>query len=486
MKAAATAKGLTAAQYAAATASKVLKIAMGPVGWAIAGIGILLTAVATNFLGIQDALKKTTSSFQTNISDQVKSLRDGFNEQRKLIEKMVSDAESKYAELEGVLAASYESQLNAAQQAWLDLIDVTASGWDEVVSQYESYYSDQLADLSSFYDQKVAAAESYLNEIKDTRDEDLAALELQFLKEKQAIEESGRTYATKQIFIERLEKKYNEARAQLNEDYRVQELEAEKKFNDALPGIEAERAEAIEDLETKKLDEIARIREEERSLEETHAKDMIELEKEKQSKLETVKKDAYSKMLDLEKDFDDKMVELRRQMYEEMRGLAATQGLPGLEEEAYAEQGIPAIYGQHGYEGWVRKPTLFVAGEKGAEYVSIVPRRRERERRRRPRRGMVQVGIESLEEAAFDRPAQFLTRRPEQIQPGEVSAVGPALAIKGPLIQVMGSMDKATAAYAVEVMKEELKNVVIEASSSQAPTTHKKITLGGAGTRFRI
>jgi len=42
--------------------------------------------------------------------------------------------------------------------------------------------------------------------------------------------------------------------------------------------------------------------------------------------------------------------------------------------------------------------------------------------------------------------------------------------VSGPLVNVEGSADKATAEYAAELVKEKLKTVLIEATSSAAPT----------------
>jgi hypothetical protein len=109
----------------------------------------------------------------------------------------------------------------------------------------------------------------------------------------------------------------------------------------------------------------------------------------------------------------------------------APEGFPGYPEE---KEYIPQVLGQHGFEGVVEKPTWFLAGEAGPERVSISPGRR--------------------------------------------GASG-GISIQGPLVQIMGSADRATAEYAARIIKDELRNVLVEASSSGAPATHKRIRLRG-------
>jgi hypothetical protein len=57
------------------------------------------------------------------------------------------------------------------------------------------------------------------------------------------------------------------------------------------------------------------------------------------------------------------------------------------------------------------------------------------------------------------------------------AAGGAGLSISGPLVQIMGSADSQTARLAANMVAEKLKNVLVEASSSQAFATHKRIRL---------
>jgi hypothetical protein len=56
------------------------------------------------------------------------------------------------------------------------------------------------------------------------------------------------------------------------------------------------------------------------------------------------------------------------------------------------------------------------------------------------------------------------------------------LQITGPLVNVEGSADRATAEWAADMVGERLKSVIVEASSSGAPSTSKMIRIGNRVT----
>jgi len=63
------------------------------------------------------------------------------------------------------------------------------------------------------------------------------------------------------------------------------------------------------------------------------------------------------------------------------------------------------------------------------------------------------------------------------------AGAGPSTTINitGPLVHVAGSADRQTAALAANIVSQQLKNVVVEASSPGAPQTQKRLRFGGAG-----
>jgi len=54
-----------------------------------------------------------------------------------------------------------------------------------------------------------------------------------------------------------------------------------------------------------------------------------------------------------------------------------------------------------------------------------------------------------------------------------------SLILNGPLVNIEGSADRETAERAAELVRKELRNVLVEASSGGAPVTHKRIRVGG-------
>ena len=421
-----------------------VKALMGPIGWVIAAVGVFAAAVSTNFGGVRDTITSMGRDFRVELLGQMKAVKEAYREQLAAIDEMVFTVQDKYTALENVLDASYGNQLSSAQQAWLDLIAVNASGWDGVVAQYEAYYGKQLSELNRFYNGKLDAEREHLDAIRGLRSQEVNALELQFLKEKQAIEESDTSYANKKLFIERLEKQLNEERGKLNDTYRVQELEAEQRFSDAEASIEAERADAIMKVEDKKASDIAAIRAEEKTLEEQHAKDLATLETQKQEELLSITETANQQRIEAEKQFNADKLALRAKMYDNMKKLASGQGFAGpagsIEEEG-APSVIPVIPGASGVSQTVDRPTLFLAGEAGAEDVNISPRRGS---------------------------GGYMMRTPTRVQQ----------VFNGPLVYVAGSVDEGVAEMVTVQIQEVLKSVTVEASSSQAPSEQKRIRSG--------
>jgi hypothetical protein len=65
---------------------------------------------------------------------------------------------------------------------------------------------------------------------------------------------------------------------------------------------------------------------------------------------------------------------------------------------------------------------------------------------------------------------------PEAVTPLGAGANG--ISITGPLVVIEGSCDKATANYAIREIEKMLANVIVEPSSANAASTHKRIRLG--------
>ncbi len=96
----------------------------------------------------------------------------------------------------------------------------------------------------------ISTTESKLKGVQSAREDDLNALELTYLMQKQAIENgvAAGTIASEagQAQLEALDKTYNNRRQGISEDYRVQELQAEIANKANIEKAEAERTAALE------------------------------------------------------------------------------------------------------------------------------------------------------------------------------------------------------------------------------------------------
>ncbi len=99
----------------------------------------------------------------------------------------------------------------------------------------------------------ISTTESKLKGVQSAREDDLNALELTYLLQKQAIEDGVAAgtilSAAGQAQLESLDKAYNNRRRGISEDYRVQELQAEIANKANVENAQALRAAALEKLE---------------------------------------------------------------------------------------------------------------------------------------------------------------------------------------------------------------------------------------------
>jgi hypothetical protein len=68
------------------------------------------------------------------------------------------------------------------------------------------------------------------------------------------------------------------------------------------------------------------------------------------------------------------------------------------------------------------------------------------------------------------------------IVPPTMSRPNITVTITAPLVQIQGSADRATAELAAKMVNDQLQNVIVEATSANAPTTQKRIRQGAVFT----
>jgi hypothetical protein len=102
-----------------------------------------------------------------------------------------------------------------------------------------------------------------------------------------------------------------------------------------------------------------------------------------------------------------------------------------------------------------------------------------------PSTGLIE-SFEFLDKAMKDIEAPELKISPfvdETLKGMPLGTVAPArsvtLIMNSPLVNIEGSADSETAKLAADLVEEKLRNVLVEASSSSAPGTHKRVRTGG-------
>jgi hypothetical protein len=113
-----------------------------------------------------------------------------------------------------------------------------------------------------------------------------------------------------------------------------------------------------------------------------------------------------------------------------------------LEEEEEAPSVVPVLTAQKGLNALIKKPTLILAGERGTERLSITP--------------------------GTSAEPVYRHRGVNRVQ----------LVFNAPIVNVEGSADPAVSEDTAIYVQQVLQNVVVEATSPEAPTEQKRIRVG--------
>ena len=254
---------------------KNIEAVAGAIRWLADGIG----AIANWFGDAWATITGTVNDrIQRKMEDQLRIVEENLEKQTEAVNK-------KYDEQVKTVDSAYNEETDAAIKSWEERLDVTVKGWDKILNlendnadklveavrsrlsdetdaieeandaQLDSLntaYEDQLEATNSFYDEMISTTESKLKGVQSAREDDLNALELTYLMQKQAIEDgvaaSTIASAAAQAQLETLDKAYNNRRRGISEDYRVQELQAEIANKTNVENAQAQRTAALEKL----------------------------------------------------------------------------------------------------------------------------------------------------------------------------------------------------------------------------------------------
>jgi len=364
--------------------------------------------------GHYESLKSTTEeAYATALEEAQKHWTDLISGTAEGWEGVVHEYESHYDGIVSDTEAHYGDLISSANEHSAQLLSDTTQSFD-----------DQLSETGAFYDNMLAEQKGFLIAIREGRRSDLDDLELAHLLEKQLLKEkfegglwSQKKYEEK---LSELENDYRKTRSDIRDDYRIQELQAEEEFrteeeriNDEraakLEGIEDDKASeltsieedlqnTVEGIEQEKADEITRINEErvtkleeiraeEAAMEVAHAAELEKLAEESEAERLRIQEEAneekarladehHDAMLDAEKKYLDDLSAAEKEFIEEsLDSWSNYWGTPGYGTMPGVGFGglNPDVEAQHGFDGWVDRPTRFLAGEAGREHVKVTP-----------------------------------------------------------------------------------------------------------------
>jgi hypothetical protein len=231
-----------------------LQAAAAAIKWLADGV----VALANWFGDAWAAMTGTmTAHVQAKMDERLKIIEDGLKKETDAINKasdeQVAAVESTYATETDAAVAAWEARLNIDAKGWdkvlklendnadklVDVIktklrDQTSAVDDAATAQLDSLqssYDKQITAITAFYDEMISTTQSKLDVVQSAREDDLNALELGYLLEKQAIEAAAdnNTLAAGEgaSRLADLEATYTQKKASISEGYRTQELSAE-------------------------------------------------------------------------------------------------------------------------------------------------------------------------------------------------------------------------------------------------------------------
>ncbi|MEM2177027.1 MAG: hypothetical protein QXN34_06845 [Archaeoglobaceae archaeon] len=413
-------------------------------------------------------------------------------------EKQIATIEDRYnAEIERT--TSHYENLIAEVNSWLnEQTQAVESEYSMQVQTINQKYDEIIQSTIRFYDEQIAAINEGLRKIREMRDEDLKHLELNYLLQKQALREmlESNQITTEEYNarLNELEKTYREQRMRISEEYRLKELQAEFDAKEKIRALEEAKREEIEQINV------------ERSAE------LWQIEKEKNAKIEQLTTEANARIAAIEeqkraeinnliatKELEkQKIIEERQQMIEKVQN-------SWLNRLGESFRNAWDNFVNWARSGWDRiTSTISDAVNRCGDWLSGFGQ--SVGKTLSDAWGSIMNFInnicfahaigEAVESAEHDL-NRFVNIVDESMNRayGEIrgfnmglgglgmSVPAPPAAgalnvnINAPLVYVEGSADEKTVRKAVEELERRLKTVLIEASSTAAPT--KRIRLAG-------
>jgi hypothetical protein len=259
--------------------------AMAAMGYSKESIDIVIAAMQ-DFAGetkascemSQEEIDRLTQKIQADYEEQVKSVEQSYQDQlaasNAFYDDLIITAQTAYMEKADALVSALDDEFTYLSSGLFDqrtemekFFDDTEAAiekhYDEEVRTVEEAYDQQVADTNAFYDDMLAEIDAGLADIRDRRSQDLDNLELNYLLQKQALEEAlANQQITEEEFhtqMKELETTYREERGDISDTYRIEELQAEATAKEDNEEIEQERADALKGINEKKAENLKAI-----------------------------------------------------------------------------------------------------------------------------------------------------------------------------------------------------------------------------------
>lgn len=350
--------GITVAAAAAAiaftvlwtvgTAGVALPVILGAVGVAVAGVTLALSDAgveADNYAGsmqhvasasdaaaasIQENTAQALQDEQTHLAnmltaenqfydDSIAAHNAYFDEKFGLTEtettKLLAKIERYYEDQKRIEDDAYASELDGIRAYFTDRWGTTETELTKVADFISSYYAgetrtlqgaydEQIRATNAFYDEMLGAVSAGLENIRAERTADLNALELDMLLQKQtlkqAYEDGTIDKETFEAKMTELQSTYSQQRSDISDEYRIQELEAQKELQTqtttieqereaALTAIREEEAAKVAELENQKATDIQEAQTLIETATSTHNENLVNLENEKNADIDKAK-----------------------------------------------------------------------------------------------------------------------------------------------------------------------------------------------------
>ena len=483
--------------WAAAQAALNAVMAANPIMLVVVAIGALVAALTAAYYlfepfrnavnAVGEALGKIgqtiligwraiTGTLKTEAENQVKIVEEN-------LQKQLQTIDAKYRDVRKTVDSRQKEIEKKIQDHWLDVFRSTKKGWDAVYESCEEFYAKELGSVSSWLDERLKEVQAGYNEtteiiraayasqvdatgkyydalvekineglakIRGTRTKELANLEETFLRQKRILDiQYQRGEISKEEYestLRKIEELYNAERTRISEAYRLQELEYERLHGEELARLEIEKRAKIEQLRIEENTRLEALQKEQNAKEE-------ELRLEAAKRTEKIEADKYATLEKIRAD----QAALKQQFESEISAI----------EAGYAEERKAALLAAE-----IEKHNILetMREQEKTSYTAFYTGLIEQERAFAEESLRIYQNLkeELVGRSVWTDMLEGMTSQTEKSL-GEISSLFQGLA---------PDLSTSIMDVAARIVGNQLRNVLVEASSSSAPGTHKRIRLG--------